>query len=78
MDFLMLLSGHRRVVLEVDGQQHYSDDGRPSPIAYSQTMRGDRDLRLGGYEVYRFGTHELASDRVDTTIREFFDRLLRG
>jgi len=77
MDFLMLLTDRRRVVLEVDGRQHYSDGQHPSPSRYADTMRGDRDLRLSGYEVYRFGASELTPDRAEATVREFFDRLLR-
>lgn len=78
MDFLMLLPMHRRVVLEVDGAQHYStSDGHASPAIYAQTARGDRDLRLSGYEVYRFSGHELTRGRVQGTINNFFPRLLR-
>lgn len=76
MDFLMLLPNHRRVVLEVDGRQHYSDKGQPSPTAYARTMQGDRDLRLSGYEVYRFGAREITGPSIDDTLRAFFDRLL--
>lgn len=76
MDFLMLLPGHRRVVLEVDGAQHYSVNDRPSPAAYAETTRGDRELRLSGYEVYRFSGHELTSHRARGTVVEFFERLL--
>lgn len=79
MDFLLLLPDYRRVVLEVDGQQHYADDrGFASPARYANTARGDRDLRLSGYEVYRFGGHELHADRAAATTREFFTRLLRA
>ena len=77
MDFLMLLPGLRRVVLEVDGEQHYATSSRqPSPRIYSETTRGDRDLRLTGYEVYRFSGYELSEDRATNTVSEFFDRLL--
>ncbi len=76
MDFLMLLRGRRRVVLEVDGAQHYSEKGHPSPAVYAQTVRADRDLRLSGYEVFRFGGHELVDDRARATVVTFFDRLL--
>ncbi|MEJ1110901.1 MULTISPECIES: hypothetical protein [unclassified Kribbella] len=78
MDFLMLPRGHRRIVLEVDGAQHYSALGRPSPAVYAETTRGDRDLRLSGYEVYRFSGHELQPDRARSTVTEFFNRLLDG
>ncbi|WP_163508964.1 hypothetical protein [Fodinicola acaciae] len=77
MDFLMLLPGLRRVVLEVDGEQHYATSSRqPSPRIYSETTRGDRDLRLTGYEVYRFSGYELSEDRATNTVAEFFNRLL--
>lgn len=60
MDFLLLLPHGQRVVLEVDGAQHYtSDDGRPDTAKYAANMRGDRDLKLSGYEVFRFGAAEL-------------------
>ena len=61
MDFLLLLDRRRRVVLEVDGVQHYADaDGRASPARYAEMVSADRELRLAGYEVYRFGGHEIA------------------
>jgi len=59
MDFLLLLPGRRRVVLEVDGLEHYSEHGKPSPRRYADMVRADRALRLGGYEMYRFGGAEL-------------------
>jgi hypothetical protein len=39
-------------------------------------MRGDRDLRLNGYEVYRFGAAEL-QDRVRARalVQQFFSDL---
>ena len=79
MDFLMLLPGRARVVIECDGRQHYADDdGRADPHRYAEMMAGDRDLRLRGYEVYRFGGLELV-DSAQTARRldDFFDRLLR-
>lgn len=75
MDFVMLLKDHRRVVIEVDGAQHYSIDGVAVPAVYAETTRGDRDLRLAGYEVYRFAGYELTPERGSSTVREFFTRL---
>jgi hypothetical protein len=55
MDFLMLLPHNVRIVIEVDGKHHYAlNDGLASPKAYA-AMAADRDLRLSGYDVYRFG-----------------------
>lgn len=77
MDFLLLLSGRRRVVIEVDGVQHYSENGRPSPKAYAAMVKADRDLRLYGYEVYRFGGAELPNPaRALALLDTFFDQLL--
>lgn len=79
MDFLLLLAGRRRVVLEVDGIQHYSDaKGSPSPSKYGEMVRADRDLRLAGYEVFRFGGAELMSIAATRVLLEpFLDSLLR-
>jgi hypothetical protein len=78
MDFLLLLPQRARVVLEIDGVQHYADDGAPSPRRYAEMVSEDRALRLARYEVYRFGGQELAADRVGAAgmLNSFFDRLL--
>lgn len=78
MDFLLLLDHRRRVVLEVDGIQHYADaQGRASPARYAEMVAADRELRLTGYEVYRFGGHEITDrSRGAETLDKFFDNLL--
>ncbi|MDV7220514.1 hypothetical protein R5A26_31680, partial [Streptomyces prunicolor] len=80
MDFLLLMPGRRRVVLEVDGRQHYTDNqGKtPSPSKYAATMSGDRELKLLGYQVYRFGHDELKDiERARPLLDDFFSRLLK-
>jgi very-short-patch-repair endonuclease len=48
-------------VIELDGIQHYADDNqRADPWRYGQMVADDRALQLAGYEVHRFGGHELA------------------
>ncbi|MFB7429155.1 hypothetical protein ACFC0K_38415, partial [Streptomyces hydrogenans] len=61
MDFLPLLPHAQRIVLEVDGSQHHTPDrGRtPDTVKYAAVVAADRDLRLSGHEVYRFGHDEL-------------------
>lgn len=78
MDFLLLLPGRRRVVLELDGIQHYADaQHRASPQRYAQMVAEDRRLRLAGYEVYRFGGHELTDrSQAASMLEEFFTTLL--
>lgn len=75
MDFLILFSSRHRVVLEVDGKQHYASGDVASPGLYSEMVAEDRRLRLAGYEVYRFGGAELIRDDADTMLAEFFDQL---
>lgn len=76
MDFLMLLPRRARIVIEVDGKQHFSQDGVPSLALYAEMVGVDRDLRLSGYEVYRFGANEVVGPESGRRITEFFDRLL--
>jgi len=78
MDFLMLLPGNVRVVVEVDGQQHYADEGgKASPRLYATMAAADRELRLSGYEVFRFGAHQLCQSDSTKVVGDFFASLLR-
>ena len=79
MDFLMLLPGRRRVVIELDGQSHYTDEqGAPSPRRYAEMMAEDRRLRLVVYEVFRFGGHEFIDLEAGKELAVgFFTDLLR-
>lgn len=88
MDFMLLLPGNVRIILEVDGQQHYSEppkrvvplangEALASPAKYAETMRSDRELRLAGYEVYRFGGAELQNDNATETVKTFFTELFQ-
>lgn len=76
MDFMMLISQGVRIVIEVDGQQHYADEeGKADTRRYAAMAAADRDLRLSGYEVYRFGGAELQGEKGPTLVGEFFHRL---
>jgi hypothetical protein len=75
MDFLMLFSNTKRVVIEIDGKQHYSEGDISSPKLYSEMVRLDRELRFLNYDVYRLGGYELTYERESTTL-SFFDSLL--
>ena len=78
MDFLMLFSNEVRVVIEVDGKQHYSDDsGKAAPGRYASMVSADRDLKLSGYDVYRFGAAELNEPQGPDVVHEFFSRLFK-
>lgn len=67
MDFIMIITPSQRVVIEVDGKQHYSEDEMvpgtnhkyfSSPKRYSEMMKAHREMSLAGYDVYRFGGYE--------------------
>jgi very-short-patch-repair endonuclease len=66
------------VVIELDGVGHYADgQQRVDPLRYAQMAAEDRALQLAGYEVYRFGGHELANrQQAATLLDDFFTRLL--
>lgn len=78
MDFLLLLPQGQRIVVELDGKEHYSSGDKPKPAIYAAMMREDRRLRLAGYEVYRFGGHEFADLMAgEVAAQEFFEELLK-
>jgi very-short-patch-repair endonuclease len=77
MDFLLLLPGRQRIVLEVDGKHHFSENDHPSLKVYADMVSADRELRLAGYEVYRFGANELVGDRAEQRVTDFFEKLFR-
>lgn len=77
MDFLILFPGNMRVVIEIDGKQHYSNvDGSSSPKRYAEMVADDRALMLYGYEVYRFGGYEfIDSGKAINVIENFIKNL---
>ena len=77
MDFLLLFSQRRRVVIEIDGVQHYANEQqRASPTRYAAMVAEDRALTLAGYEVYRFGGKELDGSAASLRmLSAFFDSL---
>jgi hypothetical protein len=86
MDFLLLLDGNVRVVIEVDGVQHYATRERASPELYGEMVAEDRLLRLLGYELYRFGGAEfrdaslvngryLIGPQAKSLVADFFNKL---
>lgn len=87
MDFLLLPPDGSRIVIEVDGVQHYSHKSPPdeqgnvthtaSPRLYSQMVAEDRRLRLARYEIYRFGGWELTQPHGEQLLTDFFDELLK-
>lgn len=76
MDFLMLLPNGVRIVIEIDGKQHYSEKNIAAPELYAEMASDTRDLQLKGYEVYRFGGYELKEKtQVKTLVKDFFQTL---
>ena len=76
MDFLMLLPNGVRIVIEIDGKQHYSEGDKPSPKLYAEMVIDTRELQLKGYEVYRFGGYEFMNmTESKKMVKDFFDKL---
>lgn len=64
MDFLLLLRNATRIVIEIDGKQHYAnDDGSASPSRYAEMVLEDRRMKLLGYDIYRFGGAEFSDKK---------------
>jgi hypothetical protein len=78
MDFLLLLPHNVRVVVEVDGKQHYANDrGHADPTRYARMMAADREMRLSGYDVYRFGAAQLSEISAPSVAKDFFIALFK-
>lgn len=78
MDFLLLMPHNVRIVIEVDGKQHYADaTGRADPDLYARTMAADRELKLAGYQVFRFGAAELLAPDAQSKLQAFFSALMK-
>uniref|UniRef100_UPI002F91BB4F hypothetical protein n=1 Tax=Streptomyces virginiae TaxID=1961 RepID=UPI002F91BB4F len=89
MDFLLLAPDRSRIVIEVDGVQHYGRKNPPDaegrvaytavPQLYSDMVAEDRRLRLAGYEIYRFGGWELTRlhGEGERILAAFFTDLLK-
>lgn len=77
MDFLLLLPGRQRIVLEVDGKHHFSENDHPLLNVYADMVSANRELRLAGSEVYRFGANEWVGEGAESRIADFFEKLFR-
>jgi len=70
MDFLMIFSHQNRVVIEIDGKQHYAEGNTASPKLYSEMVRAQREMSLYGYDVYRFGGYEFMGADSDENLKK--------
>jgi very-short-patch-repair endonuclease len=78
MDFLLLVPQGVRIVIEVDGKAHYAnEEGRADAVRYAAMARADRELKLAGYHVFRFGAEELQHSDSAETVRAFFELLFK-
>lgn len=78
MDFLMIFSMSDRVVIEIDGKQHYAKGDIASPALYAEMVAAQREMTLCGYDVYRFGGDEFQGAEKDVIkkLQKFFVRLM--
>ena len=78
----MIFSESQRVVIEIDGIQHYAEaateNGKhyASVDKYAEMVSANRELTLAGYEVYRFGGKELYNPSIAKSVIKRFFRML--
>ena len=81
----MIFSHRDRIVIEIDGKQHYATGDVASPKLYSEMVQAHREMSLFGYDVYRFGGYEFLNADRDAeakkvmldNIKRFFTRLFQ-
>lgn len=73
----MLLPNGVPVVLEVDGKHHDANGDVANPTLYAAMAAADRELKLAGYHVFRFGGAELRNDTVPAMVKVFFEAMFR-
>lgn len=77
MDFLLLLPKATKIVIEIDGKQHFAENDKASPKLYAEMVAEDRRLKINGYEVFRFGGYEFTNkNEAREKVIEFFKQLL--
>lgn len=90
MDFMLIIRPTQRIVIEIDGSQHYAEDEvvpgtqykhYASPQRYAEMMKAHREMSLAGYDVYRFGGREFwvndynSESDIINRVKEFFELL---
>lgn len=88
MDFMFIISREHRVVIEIDGIQHYAVaqniGGTYYKCAdvnrYADMMKAHREMVLDGYDVYRIGGKELyvGNDGNDESAKQVVYDFLEG
>lgn len=74
MDFLMLVKG-KRIVIEIDGVQHYSTNNIADTKKYAELVKYDRKMKFLDYDIYRIGGYELINSSFNKTVSEFFNSI---
>lgn len=80
MDFGLILPHNRKILIELDGKQHYSKQDINGnwvvdPEIYALERKLDRDMKFQGYEVIRVGNEELRQEGVDNVVKDLFEKM---
>ena len=46
-------------------------------VPYAQMVAADRELKLAGYQIFRFGAHELLDVSAADSVKRFFETLFK-
>ncbi len=90
MDFMVIPNKNTKIVIEIDGIEHYSyknpdNINVASTRLYAEQMKSDRKLKLKGYTIFRFGGHEFKGtfkdefkDEVKESLKAEMQKIFRN
>ncbi|PGU00117.1 DUF559 domain-containing protein [Bacillus cereus] len=74
MDFMVIPNNITKMIIEIDGKEHYSKLENKQYIAdpslYAAQVKEDRELKLKGYSVFRFGGFEVMDGKEEELKKE--------
>ncbi|WP_257131258.1 endonuclease domain-containing protein [Bacillus cereus] len=74
MDFMVIPNNKTKIIIEIDGREHYSELKNKQYIAkpclYAAQVKEDRELKLKGYSVFRFGGFEVMDGKEEDLTEE--------
>ncbi|MFP3413749.1 hypothetical protein SB773_19460 [Bacillus sp. SIMBA_074] len=90
MDFMVIPNKNTKIVIEIDGIEHYSyknpdNINVASTRLYAEQMKSDRKLKLKGYTIFRFGGYEFKGafkdefkDEVKESLKAEMQKIFRN
>ncbi|PFZ90015.1 hypothetical protein [Bacillus wiedmannii] len=74
MDFKVIPNKNTKILIEIDGKEHYSKlinkQYIAAPSLYAAQVKEDRELKLKGYSIFRFGGFEVMKGKEKELSKE--------